>query len=95
MHRDMSGQLRKLATLLGPTVEARLDAKMEEICAALRFDAMKEAGGKDAAFLRQGKVGGWRDHFSDDDEARMAQAIEERLPGTRSKVGHSSWRAES
>ncbi len=46
-------------------------------------------------FLRQGKMGGWREHFSEDDVARMAQAIEERLPGTRSKVGHSSWRAES
>eukprot|EP00802_Teleaulax_amphioxeia_P019101 Tamp_19322.p1 GENE.Tamp_19322~~Tamp_19322.p1 ORF type:complete len:341 (-),score=75.24 Tamp_19322:245-1183(-) len=95
MHQDLQGQLRRLATLLGPSVEARLDANMDAICAALGFTAMKEAGGNDAVFLRQGKAGGWRDHFSETDTERMAQAIEARLPGARSKVGHSSWRAQS
>ena len=94
MHVDLPTQLRRLARLLGPAAEARLDADGDAICAALGFTAMKGAGGADAVFLRKGTAGSWREHFSEEDAARVAAAVAERLPAAASKVGHSTWRKD-
>ena len=95
MHADLPGQLRRLAALLGPAAEARLAAHGDEICAALGFSAMQGEGSSDARFLRKGKAGGWREHFSDGDAARVAAMVDERLPAATSAVGRNSWRARS
>jgi hypothetical protein len=94
MHADLPAQLQRLARLLGPAAEERLDADGDAICAALGFTAMKGAGGTDAVFLRKGTAGSWREHFSEEDAARVAAAVEERLPAAASKVGHSTWRKD-
>ena len=93
MHADLPGQLRRLAALLGPAAEARLETHGDEICEALGFSAMQGGGGSDARFLRKGKAGGWREHFSDADAARVAAMVDERLPAATSAVGCSTWRA--
>ena len=95
MHADLPGQLRRLAALLGPAAEARLAAHGDEICAALGFSAMQGEGSSDARFLRKGKAGGWWEHFSDGDAARVAAMVDERLPAATSAVGRNSWRARS
>jgi len=67
----------------------------DAIAQALGFDVMK-AEGASPHILRKGQVGGWRDHFSDDDDRRLTAAIAERLPSTaRSLVGLDTWRAEA
>ena len=91
MHADMPACLARLARLLGPQAEATLARDGEAIGRALGFDAMKQ--GASAHILRKGTAGGWREHFSADDEARLAAALAERLPRTaESLVGLGAWR---
>ena len=94
MHANLMGQLRRLAAFLGPLAEDRLATDTAGICAALGFDSMREASGDAKIFLRKGQPGGWREHFSGDDAARVAAAVRERLPASSSTVGLSSWRKD-
>ena len=91
MHMDMPAVLTRLAQTLGPEAESRLAEGMSSICEALGFEVMKgsEHHGK---FLRKGQPGNWREHFQGDDEARMAEALEARLPHG-SSLGRASWRS--
>ena len=93
MHADLRGCLARLAALLGEEAVARLhSAEGEAIEQALHFDAMKASGGAKAV-LRKGVAGGWREHFSEEDEARVAAALEQRLPRTEgSLAGVGRWR---
>ncbi len=94
MHSDMRGSLRALAALLGPEAEARLRADGEAIERALGFDAMREAGGAPPSIMRQGVAGGWREHFSEEDETRLSACVAERLPVTKESIcGLATWRA--
>jgi len=94
MHADLPGCLRKLAALLGPDAEARLAREETEIARALGFDAMKQDGAH-GTFLRKGASGGWREHFSAEDEARIAAAVAARLPVADGSVcGLGTWRDE-
>ena len=80
--------------LLGPEAEARLRRDGDAIEAALGFDAMKaDAGAGHGRFLRKGVAGGWREHFSEVDEAALMAAVSERLPvEASSAAGVGSWR---
>ena len=94
MHTDLRGTLARLAALLGPEAEARLRRDGEAIEAALGFRAMKAdtRAGHDR-FLRKGVAGGWREHFSEADEAALMAAVRARLPVEPSSVaGVGSWR---
>jgi hypothetical protein len=90
---QMSPRLAAQA-LLGPEAEARLRRDGDAIEAALGFSAMKaDAGAGHGRFLRKGVAGGWREHFSDGDEAALMAAVCERLPiEPSSAVGVGSWR---
>ena len=94
MHTDMPGCLARLAKLLGPQAEATLAREGDAIKRALGFDIMK-AEGASGHILRKGVSGGWREHFSAQDERRLAAALVERLPRTaESLVGLGTWRDE-
>jgi hypothetical protein len=94
MHADMPTCLERLAKLLGPQAEATLARERDAIQRALGFDVMK-AEGASGHILRKGEAGGWKEHFSADDERRLAAACAERLPRTaESLVGLGTWRDE-
>lgn len=94
MHRDMPSCLERLAKLLGPQAEETLARERDVIQRALGFDVMKSEGAS-GHILRKGQAGGWREHFSDDDERRLAAALAERLPPSAdSLVGLGTWRDE-
>lgn len=94
MHTDMPGCLARLARLLGPEAEGTLAREGDAIRRALGFDVMK-AEGASAHILRKGQAGGWREHFSAEDEGRLSAALAERLPRTpESRVGLDTWRVE-
>ena len=91
MHSDLPGCLAKLAALLGPEAEGRLAKEGDAIMAALGFDEMK--AGASSHILRKGEAGGWREHFSEEDENALAAALAERLPRTpESLAGLGTWR---
>merc|ERR1719313_1180214 len=85
MHADLRGCLTRLAKLLGPQAVARLETEGTAIECALGFSEMK-ASGASPHIMRKGQAGGWREHFSEEDEARMAEAVKERLPRTAESV---------
>ena len=93
MHADMPGALARLARTLGPAAQDRLKqpGAMADFCRALGFDVMK-SNAAHATFLRKGQPGNWREHFRGDEEARMAEALEARLPRATSVCGRTSWR---
>ena len=62
---------------------------------ALEFDVMKAGEGASKQIFRAGRAGGWREHFSGEDEARLKSVLAERLPTTaESLVGLDAWRAD-
>ena len=94
MHEDLRATLQRLAALIGPAAEARLEADADSIMAALGFDAMKaDATAGHTAFLRKGVSGGWREHFSEDDERAVMEMAAARLPLEATSVaGVGAWR---
>ena len=92
MHDDMKGCLTRLAKLLGPDSEKILEEQGDEIMKALGFDVMK-AEGASQHILRKGQAGGWTEHFSKEDEARLQEQIDARLPRTEASLaGVGAWR---
>ena len=100
MHRDLSGTLEKIAKLIGPEAEARLANRGDAIKKALSFDEMKKdisRKGGHAMFLRKGVSGGWREHFSENEERILMKMVSERMPvvtedGTSVMAGVGRWR---
>ena len=94
MHEDLRGTLQRLAALIGPAAEARLEADADAIMAALGFDAMKaDATAGHTVFLRKGVSGGWREHFSEEDERAVMEMAAARLPFEATSVaGVGAWR---
>jgi hypothetical protein len=95
MHTDLPACLRQLAALLGPHAEATLAENEPEIIKQLGFSEMSQVGSH-KTFLRKGVSGGWREHFSSSDEARIAAQVAARLPMEReiSVCGVGGWRDE-
>ena len=95
MHSDRRACLTRLAKLLGPQAEHTLAREGTAIEAALEFDVMKAGEGASKHIFRAGRAGGWREHFSREDEARLKSVLAERLPTTaESLVGLDAWRAD-
>ena len=93
MHDDMKGCLTRLAKLLGPDSERILEEQGDEIMKALGFDVMK-AEGASQHILRKGQAGGWTEHFSKEDEARLQEQLDARLPRTEASLaggGRVAW----
>ena len=64
----------------------------DEIMKALGFDVMK-AEGASQHILRKGQAGGWTEHFSKEDEARLQEQLDARLPRTEASLaGVGAWR---
>lgn len=86
MKRDLAGSIRKVAKFLGKELT---DIQVENLVGHLSFKSMKDNPstnmeamrgmaftGPKGSFIRKGEVGDWKNHFTDEMDARMNQAIE-------------------
>jgi len=81
--KDPSGEIRKLASFLE---EELTEEQFQSILDFTSFANLKEhlraSKTKHADFMRKGKVGDWRNHFTSEQNEMINQLIEERLAGT-------------
>ena len=85
MKKDLAASVRKVAKFLGKEVT---DAKVEELVDHLSFDSMKSNPAvnkedananmfkEDGHFMRKGKIGDWKNYFTDEMNERMDEAIQ-------------------
>ncbi|KAK4026522.1 hypothetical protein OUZ56_015517 [Daphnia magna] len=89
MKKDLKGEISKVATFLN---QSPTDEQLDKITEHLRFDNFQqneavnnEAGKKmgwlnpDGRFIRKGKTGDWKNHFSPELNSRIDQWIEKNL----------------
>nr|CAH0106923.1 unnamed protein product [Daphnia galeata] len=89
MKRDLRGEIEKVATFLGKSYSDEVMAKLTE---HLKFDNFQknesvnnESGKKmgamneDGRFIRKGKTGDWKNHFSPELNSRIDEWIEKNL----------------
>ncbi|XP_043236090.1 sulfotransferase 1C2-like [Amphibalanus amphitrite] len=93
MKKDLRAQIRKVATFLGKTFT---DDQVDKLAEHLHIDNFKKnpyvnmEGGKMAGFMyqdrgnfiRKGKTGDWKNHFSPEMTARFDAWLEHKLRGT-------------
>jgi len=92
MKADLRGVIKRVAEFLGKTLT---EEQVEQLYEHLKFDnfkknqyvnmdPMKEFGvlAADKSFIRKGKTGDWKNHFTDEMDARMDAWMAERLRGT-------------
>lgn len=92
MKRDLRGEILKVATFLGKSLS---DEQLEKLAEHLHFDNFQknesvnnESGKKtgamneDGHFIRKGKTGDWKNHFSPELNKRIDKWIETNLVGT-------------
>ncbi|XP_046448183.1 sulfotransferase 1E1-like [Daphnia pulex] len=92
MKKDLRGEIVKVATFLN---QSPTDEQLDKITEHLRFDNFEknesvnnEAGKKqgwmnpDGKFIRKGKTGDWKNHFSPELNSRIDEWIEKNLAGS-------------
>ena len=91
MKADLRGSVEKLAAFLGHDLDKET---VESIAKQCTFSAMQknDAVNKsytdkfrketDARFMRKGVVGDWRNHFTEEQSARMDMLVAEKMAGT-------------
>lgn len=87
MKADLHGCVQKVAAFLGYTLDGETVDKISKQCT---FSAMKDNKAVNQAhyandfphFFRKGEVGDWRNHFTQEQSARMDTLVSEKLAGT-------------
>ena len=86
MKADLSKCIKMIATFLGHDLT---DGELTSITEQCTFVAMKQNNAVnkislkvfDNQFIRKGVVGDWRNHFTDDQSARMDKVVAEKITG--------------
>lgn len=99
LQKDFKGELRKIAKFLGkPLTEEQVD-QVTDHCSFASMSknpmtnysqggATVKGEGSQTSFMRKGKVGDWRNHFSPDMSRKMDDYIEKALQGSDLKFDY-------
>ena len=87
----MPGAIHKIATFIGKELPPEI---LERILNQTSFDAMKKEGNANFSFLREfkgdvvrkGKVGNWKEYFTEDQSKRFDRLLEEKFAGLGLKL---------
>lgn len=80
LKQNLPQQVGKLASFLGLECSP---AKLEAVCAAAGFDAMKATLGSASVLLRKGGVGDWKNHLDPGSWSQFDKAFEAALDGVQ------------
>lgn len=91
MKKDLPGAIHKIATFIGKELPPEI---LERILNQTSFDAMKKEGNANFSFLREfkgdvvrkGKVGNWKEYFTEDQSKRFDRLLEEKFAGLGLKL---------